>query len=122
MKKLVAFIATADPARARAFYERTLGLVCVDDGEFALVFDCDGTQLRVQKVDHVEPHAYTSLGWQVSDLPRTMQQLTRAGVTFERYPFLDQDAYGVWLSPSGTRVAWFKDPDGNLLSLQSEGE
>jgi catechol 2,3-dioxygenase-like lactoylglutathione lyase family enzyme len=114
---LTAFLATADAGRARAFYRDVLGLSLVSDDEFALAFDSNGTQLRIQKVTAVEPPPFTALGWQVEDVGATVAALVRAGVVFERYSFMTQDAAGIWTAPGGTRVAWFKDPDGNLLSL-----
>jgi catechol 2,3-dioxygenase-like lactoylglutathione lyase family enzyme len=120
---LIAFLATAQPARARAFYEGTLGFRLVTDDQFALLFDCNGTSLRIQKVDSVDPVPYTALGWHVSDIRETVEGLSKRGVIFEQYVFLEQDELGVWTAPSGTSVAWFKDPDGNLLSVaQSEAD
>lgn len=118
--RVTAFVATADAARSRAFYESILGLRVLTDDGFATAYDCAGIQLRVQKVDAVHPHAFTALGWQVHDLERVIEGLGGKGVAFERYPGLVQDALGIWRAPSGARVAWFRDPDGNLLSL-SEG-
>jgi len=115
--KLMAFVATADGARARAFYETTLGLRVLSDDDFALALDAGGTMLRVQKVAHFTPHPFTALGWQVADLEGEVQRLSAAGVAFQRYPGLQQDGRGIWQSPSGARVAWFHDPDGNTLSL-----
>ena len=114
---LVAFVATKDAAKARSFYEQTLGLRLVSDEPWALVFDAHGTRLRIQKVDEFEPLPFTTLGWQVLDIDRAVATLAKMGVRPERYPGMDQDATGVWASPSGARVAWFKDPDGNTLSL-----
>lgn len=120
--QLVAFAATTDAARAKTFYQDTLGLRLVTDDAFALAFDCHGTPLRIQKVKEVQPPPFTVLGWNVADLRQTVTALGKQGVSFERYAFLEQDTLGIWVAPSGTRVAWFKDPDGNLLSLsQSEG-
>ena len=115
--ELVAFLATRDAARARAFYEGALGLPLVEESAFALVFDAHGTILRIQKVGELEPHPFTALGWQVPRIDEVVDQLAKRAVMFERYPGLDQDARGVWQSPSGARVAWFKDPDGNTLSI-----
>jgi catechol 2,3-dioxygenase-like lactoylglutathione lyase family enzyme len=115
--KLAAFVATARPARAKVFYGKTLGLRLVSDDPFALAFDSHGVSLRVQKVKKVTPPPFTVLGWEVANIRRTMAGLSKARVKFERYPFLDQDEAGVWIAPSGTKVAWFKDPDGTLLSL-----
>lgn len=116
--KLMAFVATRDGARARAFYEGTLGLKVVSDDDFALALDAGGTMLRVQKVGELSPHPFTALGWEVADIASMMDALRAKGVVFARFPGLDQDDRGVWVSPSsGARIAWFKDPDGNTLSL-----
>lgn len=114
---LTAFLATADPARATAFYQDTLGLRLLTDDQFAVAFDANGTELRIQKVEKLKPHPFTSLGWHVPDIAKAVAGLVKRGVTFERYDFMKQDKLGVWQAPSGARVAWFKDPDGNLLSL-----
>jgi catechol 2,3-dioxygenase-like lactoylglutathione lyase family enzyme len=114
---LIAFLATTDAARARAFYAGTLGLRLVEDSPFALVFDVMGTMLRIQKVAALTPHPFTVLGWQVDDVATAVRELAGRGVTFNRYDGLDQDGDGVWTSPAGARIAWFSDPDGNVLSL-----
>ena len=114
---LIAFLATSNPRSAKAFYSKTLGLRLVEDDQFALVFDAAGVPLRIQKVDTVHPHPFTALGWRVRGIKRVVTRLAKRGVVFERYAFMDQDELGIWIAPSGTKVAWFKDPDGNLLSL-----
>jgi catechol 2,3-dioxygenase-like lactoylglutathione lyase family enzyme len=114
---LIAFVATADPGRARAFYAGTLGLPLEDESPFALVFRANGTMLRVAIADAVAPAPYTVLGWAVADVAARVRALSARGVAFERYAGMDQDELGVWRSPSGARIAWFKDPDGNTLSL-----
>jgi len=114
---LVAFVATTDAARARAFYEETLALSLVADDPYAVVFDANGTTIRVQKVAAFEPQPFTALGWTVDDIDTVVAALEQKQVSCERFPGLDQDAHGIWTSPSGARVAWFKDPDGNVLSL-----
>jgi catechol 2,3-dioxygenase-like lactoylglutathione lyase family enzyme len=119
--KLTAFVATTDSARAKTFYQGTLGLRLLNDNQFALAFDPNGTQLRVQKVEKCQPQPFTVLGWEVSDIRRAIGALANAGVEFERYDFLQQDDLGIWKAPSGTKVAWFKDPDANLLSLAESG-
>ncbi len=118
----MAFVATRDPAAARFFYGEILGLRLVADEEFALVFDANGTELRVQKVPEPAPLSYTVLGWKVVDIGETVRRLAAKGVRFESYEWLPQDESGVWTAPDGTRVAWFKDPDGNLLSLTQFGD
>ncbi len=117
---LVAFLATVDAARARGFFEDVLGLRLVEETPFALVFDAAGTTVRIQRVKELTPHPFTALGWEVADLPAAIRALVERGVVFERYGFFDQDELGIWTAPGGgARVAWFKDPDGNTLSLSS---
>ena len=94
-----------------------LALRLVGDEPYALVFESGGTTLRVQKVGSVTPAQYTVLGWSVSDIEGAMKRLRSGGVRFESFGLPGQDKAGVWTAVDGTRVAWFKDPDGNLLSL-----
>ena len=115
----IAFVSTTDSERARAFYEGVLGLAFVEDQGFALVFDLAGTMLRVTRVDRLEPQPFTVLGWRVDDAEAAVRELTGRGVVFDRHDGLGQDALGVWRSPSGGRIAWFRDPDGNVLSITS---
>lgn len=114
---LIAFVATTNAEHARAFYEGTLGLTLVEENPFALVFDANNVMLRVQKVQSLNPATHTTLGWNVSNIRGTITALIQKSVVFERYARLSQDELGIWLSPSGAQVAWFKDPDGNVLSL-----
>jgi catechol 2,3-dioxygenase-like lactoylglutathione lyase family enzyme len=116
-QKVMAFVATRDGKRARKFYEETLGLRVISDDDYALALDAQGTQVRIQKVASLIPHPFTALGWQVSSIDETVDDLRLRGVSFEVYPGMHQDARGVWQAPGGARVAWFKDPDGNTLSL-----
>ena len=115
--QVMAFVATTDAARARTFYGDVLGLRLVSDEAFALVFDSGGTTLRVQKVASVTPPPYTVLGWSVPDIDATMERLRAGGARFESFGLPGQDKAGVWTADDGTRVAWFRDPSGNLLSL-----
>jgi catechol 2,3-dioxygenase-like lactoylglutathione lyase family enzyme len=116
--KIVAFAGVRDADRARKFYRDTLGLPLVSEDGFALVFDAQGTMLRVTLVREVVAAPYTSLGWEVDDIVAKAKALVKAGVKLERYgSFLKQDELGIWTAPGGTRVAWFKDPDENLLSI-----
>ena len=114
---VVAFIATAQSDRTKEFYERVLGLDLVEDSPFALVFDAHGTMLRIQKVKELQPAPYTALGWHVPDIRAAVESLSGKGIRFERYEGVRQDDLGIWLTPSGSQVAWFKDPSGNILSL-----
>jgi catechol 2,3-dioxygenase-like lactoylglutathione lyase family enzyme len=118
---LIAFLATTSAERARRFYSEVLGLELLSEDEFALAFDAGGTMLRIQKVEKFAPQPFTALGWAVSDIKDAAGKLAKSGVNFERYSFLEQDALGIWQAPSGTKVAWFKDPDGNLLSVSDNG-
>ena len=114
---LIAFAATRDPARAKGFYRDTLGLKLVEESPFAVVFDANGTMLRIQTVGELIPAPYTALGWRVDDIRAAIDSLMAKGVRFERYDGFSQDERAIWCSPSGAEVAWFKDPDGNTLSL-----
>jgi catechol 2,3-dioxygenase-like lactoylglutathione lyase family enzyme len=113
----IAFVATTDAARARAFYEGTLGLTLIGDERFALVFDLAGTMLRIAKVEALTPQPFAVLGWRVADAAAAVRALTARNVPFERYQGLEQDELGIWRAPSGGRIAWFRDPDGNVLSI-----
>jgi catechol 2,3-dioxygenase-like lactoylglutathione lyase family enzyme len=115
---IIGFITIVDVARAKAFYGGTLGLrLIAEQPPFALVFDANGIMLRLVMAQAVTPSPGTVLGWEVRDIAAVAGELERAGVQFERYPNMDQDERGIWSAPDGTRVAWFKDPDGNTLSL-----
>lgn len=113
----MAFVATTNAATARRFYAEVLGLQLVEDTPFALVFDVNGTLLRVQKVERLEPPPFTVLGWQVADIDASVDALRARGVAFVEYPGMAQDERRIWQAPGGARIAWFKDPDGNTLSL-----
>jgi len=116
----IAFVPTRDPARARQFYEKTLGLAFVADDGFALVFDSNGTPIRIANVAGVPdfaPWPFTVLGWHVDDAASAVRELARRGVTCERFPGMEHDELGIWSAPGGALIAWFKDPDGNVLSV-----
>ena len=117
---IVAFVPTRNREKARPFYEKTLGLPFVSDDQFALVFVANGVMVRVVDVSSVagfQPAPFTVLGWSVGDIAKIVKGLGRKGIKFERYPGMQQDQLGIWNSPSGAKVAWFKDPDGNVLSV-----
>ena len=114
---LVAFVHVTDVTRARAFYDGVLGLTLTEDTPFALVFDANGTTLRVTPVEGHKPLAGTVLGWEVDDIAASIGELAARGVEFARYDGMEQDELGVWSAPGGDLVAWFHDPDGNTLSL-----
>ena len=119
LNKMVGFVTTTAPERARAFYGDKLGFRFIEDDGFALAFDANGTLLRVAKAQSFTPSQATVLGWEVTDIAAAVSDLAARGVVFEQFnlPFLVQDTLGIWTAPNGDRVAWFKDPDGNTLSI-----
>lgn len=113
-----AFIPSTDLDRSRPFYEETLGVRVIEANDARFLLDVAGTKVTVVKVgEGFNPQPFTIFGWQVADLEATMAALADRGVSFLRYDGFDQDDADVWTAPSGTRVAWFEDPDGNNLSL-----
>jgi catechol 2,3-dioxygenase-like lactoylglutathione lyase family enzyme len=114
---IVAFVPTRDSAKARAFYEGVLGLKFIQDDGFALVLEGNGIRIRVAKVPEYEPAQFTILGWEVLGIGKVVADLVKKGIRFEQFGLPGQDEQGIWSAPGGARVAWFKDPDGNILSL-----
>jgi catechol 2,3-dioxygenase-like lactoylglutathione lyase family enzyme len=117
---IVAFVPTKDADKAKAFYVGVLGLQFVKDDGFALVLDANGIMVRVAKAQFT-PAPFTILGWQVPDIAKMVTALQAKGVQFERFGFFEQDELGIWTAPTGDKVAWFKDPDGNVLSVSQHG-
>ena len=113
----ILFSATTQPEKARDFYSEVLGFTLTDDSPFSLEFDAVGTMLRVQKVQNFTPHPFTQLGWRVDDIVAERDRLAERGAEFLRFEFLEQDDKDIWSTPDGAKVCWFKDPDGNTLSL-----
>ena len=117
-QEIMAFIPTLDYDKARAFYEGVLGLKFVHKDGHAMVLEANGTTIRVAKVQKDwTPEQFTILGWKVNEIEKMAAALTERGVVFVRFGFFEQDALGIWTTPSGDKVAWFKDPDGNTLSI-----
>jgi catechol 2,3-dioxygenase-like lactoylglutathione lyase family enzyme len=114
---IVAFVPIKDSEKARAFYEGVLGLRFVKDDGFALVFDANGIMVRAAKMKDFTPVQFTVLGWQVDGIENVARALQNKGVHFEIFGFFKQDELGIWTAPTGDKVAWFKDPDGNILSI-----
>ena len=112
-----AFVPTIKPQDAKTFYQDVLGFKLLHEDYFAIEFDANGSLLRVTIVQELQPQMFTILGWNVKDIHATIRELNAKGITCEKYGFMDHDDLGVWTSPSGAKVAWFKDPDGNVLSL-----
>lgn len=114
---LIAFVAMSETESARTFYRDVLGLKLLSDEPTALIFAAGDTRLRVALVDRVVPAPYTVLGWSVSDVVEVAERLAAQGVVLERFPRLVQDERGIWTSPGGAQLIWFRDPAGNLLSV-----
>ena len=120
---IIAFVPTKDSAKSRAFYEGVLGLRFVSDDGFALVFNANGIMIRIAKAQQqFTPAPYTILGWNVNEIEKVAARLEEQGVRCERYGFFQQDDLGIWTAPNGDKVAWFKDPDGNTLSISEHRE
>jgi catechol 2,3-dioxygenase-like lactoylglutathione lyase family enzyme len=116
-KEIIAFVGVSNADKARAFYRDTLGLTMMFEDSFSLTFMVGGTMLRATLVDSVQPQPYPVLGWQVDDATSVVRPLANVAVNVERYPHFDQDGDGIWTAPGGLRIARFKDPDGNILSI-----
>jgi predicted enzyme related to lactoylglutathione lyase len=115
--KIMGFLLTQDYDRARAFYEGNLGFDFVSLDQFALVVRAGETEIRIVKVPDFTPLRSTVLGWEVADIEAVVQWLQQRGVATEKYPFVEDREKGIWNAPGGARIAWFKDPDGNVLSV-----
>ena len=122
--ELIAFVPTRDPKKSRGFYEGALGLEFVSEDSFAVVLRANGVTVRIVNVSNVKefrPFPFTILGWRVVNVEKTVRELGEKGIEFERFAGLEQDGLGIWSSPSGAKVAWFKDLDGNVLSVTEFG-
>ena len=115
--RLKAFISTTMPDKAREFYAKKLGLKLLSEDSYGIEFEANGAHLRISFVEKLTPQPFTVLGWDTTDIVTTVKNLNEKGLLFERYKIIEQDDSGIWTAPGGTRVAWFRDPDGNLLSV-----
>jgi len=115
--RIVGFVLTKDYEKARAFFEGKLGFAFVSLDQFALVMKAGEHMIRISKVPNFTPFQGTVLGWEVQDVPAVVRWLKERGVSCEKYPFVDDKELGIWNTPNGDKVAWFKDPDGNVLSV-----
>jgi catechol 2,3-dioxygenase-like lactoylglutathione lyase family enzyme len=116
-RKMIGFVPTRDSKTARDFYEGKLGFQFVSDDPFALVMRAGENMIRIAKAKDFTPAPYTVLGWEVQHIEAIVNWLSERGVVFEKYPFVQDQQLGIWTTPSGDKVAWFKDPDGNVLSV-----
>jgi catechol 2,3-dioxygenase-like lactoylglutathione lyase family enzyme len=115
--KIIAFVPTKSFERARAFYEGLLGLHFIKNDGFALVLEANGIMVRISEAPQFTPAQFTILGWEVTDIQNVVVEMQKKGIHFERYGFIEQDELGIWTAPTGDKVTWFKDPDGNVLSV-----
>ncbi len=115
--KMVGFIPTTDYDKARAFYEGKLGFKFVSLDQFALVMNVGGLTIRISKVPNFKLLQGTVLGWEVENIESAATWLRDRGVPPEKFPFAQDQNLGIWTTPDGSKVAWFKDPDGNILSI-----
>jgi catechol 2,3-dioxygenase-like lactoylglutathione lyase family enzyme len=115
--KLIGFVPTTDSKRSRKFYEDKLGFKFLSDDQFALVMQAGESMIRIAKAGKFIPAQYTVMGWEVTDIEAVVKWLNGRGVTCEKYPFVQDQKQGIWTTPNGDKVAWLKDPDGNVLSL-----
>ena len=118
---MMGFVPTGNSKASRRFYEDVLGMRFVSDDGFATVMDAGGTTVRIVKVGQFTPQRFTVMGWEVERIGEVAEDLRGAGVVFERYGFPGQGEDGIWHAPGGAKVAWFKDPDGNVLSISEHG-
>ena len=114
---IIAFVPTTNPKRAKKFFSQALGLKLLSEDPFALTYQTENALLRVATVPPFTPHPFTLLAFHVPDIAEKVRALKRRRITFQRYPNMNQDPLNIWTSPSGAKVAWFQDPDGNTLSL-----
>ena len=114
---ITALVGTMKPEMSKAFYEDTLGLKFIADDTYAMIFEGKNAHVRVSRVPAVMPAQYAVLAFPVDDIDKAVDGLTAKGVVFARFGFFVQDAKGIWTAPDGTKVAWFHDPDLNLLSV-----
>jgi len=122
MDRIVTFLITTDADAALGFYRDTLGLTFVRDDGFALVFDMGGVMLRIGRAPQFTPAQHTVLGWESVNIAATVDELASKGVAFTHYPSMGQDERSIATFPNGDKVAWFKDPAGNVLSISQHAQ
>lgn len=115
--RLQSLVLTSRIGDAEAFYRDTLGLSLRTKSDEALVFDVGGGVLRVAPVPSTTPSEHTVIGFAVADVDGTIAWLAARGIAMERFDGWAHEKNGAVVSPDGARVAWFRDPDGNLLSV-----
>ena len=118
--KMVGFLFTKYYDQSRAFFEDKLGFQFASVDQYGLVMRAGGTPIRISRIPNFTPAQGTVLGWEVQNIEAVVTWLKDRGVTFEKYPFVQDRELGIWTTPTGDKVAWFKDPDGNVLSVSQQ--
>jgi catechol 2,3-dioxygenase-like lactoylglutathione lyase family enzyme len=119
---MVAFVLTRNYDQARAFYEDKLGFEFISQDNFALLVRAGANPIRIVRMPDFTPARNTVLGWEVADIEASVAWLKARGIVLEDYPFIQDHKLGIWSAPGGDRVAWFKDPDGNVLSVSQHSQ
>ncbi len=118
----VAFVNVSDREKGRAFYHDTLGLALKAEDDFGEFYTFGAARLRLTPIPGHKGHDHPVAGWQVPDIAATAAALAERGVALTIYPGMGQDERGIWSTPDGmVKLAWFRDPDGNCLSLNQYG-
>ena len=120
--KLLGILTTTDYAKARDFYENTLGFQFASLDQYALALRAGENMIRISKAETFKPAQGTVLGWEVDDVKATVLWLKNRNVNTEKYAFVADQESGIWCTPAGDQVAWFKDPDGNVLSVSHHAQ
>jgi catechol 2,3-dioxygenase-like lactoylglutathione lyase family enzyme len=113
----VSFLAASNPNVSISFYQNILGLEFIQNNGFSLIFKLNDHEIRIQLVEKFQPHNFTAFGFKVENIENKIRELMAKGITFEQYDFIQQDELKIWQTEDGAKIAWFKDPDGNILSL-----
>jgi catechol 2,3-dioxygenase-like lactoylglutathione lyase family enzyme len=114
----VSFVYVRDRERALGFYRDLLGLPIHSSDPYGDFIAIEGALLRLTVMPDHQPTGHPSLGWAVADVRAAVTALRERGVAFAIYDGMGQDADGIWTAPDGSdELAWFADPDGNVLML-----
>lgn len=116
----VAFINVSDRERGLAFYRDTLGMTHRSGDPFGDFLEVGGLLVRLTALPDYKSTGHPTFGWNVDDIAAAVGDLRGRGIAFTIYPGMGQDDLGIWTAPDGkAKVAWFADPDGNVLSLSA---
>ncbi len=117
-RNAVANLAVSDLDRARRFYTDTLGLKQVDsEGDELVVFQSGDSNINVYRSEFAGTNEATAVTWEVDDIDAEVNSLKSKGVMFEHYDMPDLEVKGDVHVGEDMKIAWFKDPDGNILNI-----